>query len=117
MTDHDLEEALGICCGDTTAIRDHIHTTLRLLHLRREINSQDRGKGDGWARATEQIAEHLGGNLYGPMEAVYLHYLDRLDLIEHGSGIAGSWLTDLGEQVLEELNKRKPLDMIVASTE
>jgi len=30
-----------------------------------------------------------------------MHYLDSCDLIEHGSSVYGSWLTDRGKQALE----------------
>ena len=96
----EIEEALGICCGNTDATRDHIRTTLRLLKARSDANQTK--EPNGWENGTEALKTHLG-DLYEPMAAVYLHYLDRLDLIEHGSGIAGSWLTKRGVEVLEAL--------------
>ena len=115
MTDDELEDALGICCGNTDDMRNHIHKTLQLLHARREANyGPDRDSG-GWEKGTEALVAHLG-DLYSPMATVYLHFLDRLDLIEHGSGITGSWLSTAGDQILEALNRKAPLDAIVSIT-
>lgn len=97
MTDHELEEALGICCGETTDMQKHMHETLRILSLRYGIG--------GWDESIKLLHAHIG-NPYSPMGSVYLHFLDKLDLIEHGSGIAGSWLTTHGAEVLKELDKR-----------
>lgn len=120
MTDDELEAALGICCGNTTDMQDHIHKTLQLLANRSDANTPSRADGwdsraDGWDKGTEALKVHLV-DLYSPMGTVYLHFLDRLGLIEHGCGIAGSWLSSEGREVLEELNKRKPLDAIVEAT-
>lgn len=111
MTDHELEEAMGVCCGNATGMMNHIHRTLQILKNRHDANT-GKASDKAWEEHTKALAEHLGGETYSPMATVYLHFLDQLDLIEHGSGIAGSWLTDQGEQVLEELNKRKPLDAL-----
>ena len=35
------------------------------------------------------------------------HWLDSCELIEHGTNIAGSWLTDKGKQVYEAINRIK----------
>ena len=104
MTKEEIEGALGICCGNTDAMRDHLHKTLRLLAARSDANSGPSKTEDGWNKGTKALEAHLG-DLYGPMGAVYLHYLDRLDLIEHGCGIAGSWPTKRGRELLEALNK------------
>lgn len=116
MTDHELEEAMGVCCGNSTGMMDHIHRTLQIMQTRRDSNT-GKGSDKAWLEHTKTLADHLGGDTYSPMATVYLHFLDRLDLIEHGSGIAGSWLTAQGERVLEELNRRKPLDAIVEAAD
>ena len=95
---------------------NHIHRTLQIMKSRHDTNI---GKGSDreWDKHNRALAEHLGGDSYSPMATVYLHFLDRLDLIEHGSGIAGSWLTHEGERVLEELNRRAPLDAIAEASD
>lgn len=110
MTDHELEEALGMCCGNVRDTIDHIHMTLAILNDRHQADTKQ------WEHHTERLKVHLGGELYSPMVTVYLHFLDKLGLIEHGSGITGSWLDSDGEKILEELNRRKPLDRIVEAT-
>lgn len=99
--DEDIETMLGICCGDTDVVQQHLHTTLRLLNTR--LTDHSDGIPNGWDNATDRLEAHLG-DLYAPMASVYLHYLDRLDLIEHGCGIAGSWLTSKGVTLLKKLD-------------
>lgn len=52
---------------------------------------------DDWDKRTLQIET---GEQY-----IVAYLLDHLGLIEHGSSIWGSWLTDSGEEALEFLNK------------
>ena len=107
-----VEDKLGICCGATDRMRGHIHKTLAILRYRSDTNDTSAASGgsakerqDSWNDASVILRDHLGGDTYSPMATVYLHYLDRLDLIEHGSGIAGSWLTSEGREVLDELDR------------
>lgn len=104
MTEDEIENALGVCCGNTDAMQDHIHKTLQLLADRSDASSGSAKVKGGWEKGTEALKEHLG-DLYEPMGTVYLHFLDRLDLIEHGCGIAGSWPTKKGREVLVALNE------------
>ena len=41
------------------------------------------------------------------IEMLLLYTLDHFDLIEHGVGIGGSWLTDKGTQVREALRREE----------
>ena len=89
-----LEDELGICCGNTTEMREHLHKTLTIFALR---------GAEQWDRSVSLMDQHLGKD--SAMRTVYLHFLDKLDLIEHGTGISGSWLTNHGEKMLARLDK------------
>ncbi|MGD9726495.1 MAG: hypothetical protein AB7L09_02860 [Nitrospira sp.] len=111
-----IEDAIGACCGNTNDMVEHIYKTLQIMAKRSNDNRTLNDK-DLWAHNTMELTNHLGGDLYAPMATVYLHYLDRLNLTEHGSGIAGSWLTPDGYKLLEALNKRRPLDALMEAVD
>ena len=101
--DESLEDALGVCCGQTTNTIDHLHKSMQLIARRSAADTTALS-----AEVGKSLAEHLGGDLYAPMASIYLHYLERLDLAEHGAGIAGCWLTQKGKVILAELDKLNP---------
>lgn len=49
-----------------------------------------------------------------PAREIVGHWIDSLGLIEHGSGISGSWLTDEGKELLDAINsdKFKPTEIL-----
>lgn len=66
--------------------------------------SDDNRQGDtlpysesAWAKHTARLDAILGDGMLG---LSYLYTLDSHGLLEHGSSIGGSWLTDEGERVL-----------------
>lgn len=46
------------------------------------------------------------------VQMIVLGLLDRLELIEHGGSIGGSWLTPKGEAALSALNKEAETDFV-----
>lgn len=96
----EINDALGICCGETDIIRKHIHKTLKILAMRT-------GNEESWSRSVALLTAHFHRDQSVESHAmfyVYLHFLDKMDLIEHGCGIAGSWLTKHGEEMLAALD-------------
>jgi hypothetical protein len=44
-----------------------------------------------------------------PTNEVIAHWMDSKGLIEHGTGIGGSWLTDKGKEIYEAIKKLEDL--------
>jgi len=40
-----------------------------------------------------------------PSKEVIAHWMSSLDMIEHGTGIGGGWLTPKGNEILEEIER------------
>lgn len=60
---------------------------------------------DNWIRWDELVARHFGGDeAYGYF---VLQYLDRRGLVEHGTSIRSSWLTEKGKECLEAMEWRE----------
>lgn len=53
-------------------------------------------------RDTEQLVEVPDTEYYELM----LHLLDDKELVEHGTSVRGSWLTDRGKEIQAELRRR-----------
>lgn len=88
MPDPVVRVAETFCgCGNPEAAWQTVREYLHNFSLR----------GDDWDKRTLLLET---GEQY-----IVAYLLDHLKLIEHGSSINGSWLTDDGETVLEFLNK------------
>lgn len=56
----------------------------------------------------EEIKERDFNFIYdNELNETLAHWLDSFELIEHGSGIAGSWLTEKGKEVYQSITKLK----------
>lgn len=85
---HDvLVDDLGFCCGDMDAAY-----ALVLQYL--ELSAKERS----FYSLLEKTADEGRGVFFA-----LLYWLDKADLLEHGGGITGSWLTPKGEQLLEAM--------------
>jgi hypothetical protein len=69
------------------------------------------GSSDEIAELAHEILGHFGKpfderklKIYDKIEyEIIAHWLDSKELIEHGSSVGGSWLTDKGKELLEVL--------------
>ncbi len=99
MTEEEIVETLwsGLCgCGISENAVKLMFDVLTLLDTRpREGNADDH----------VAALESLLGSEEGGVFWWYLYFLDNLDLIEHGSGIRFSWLTEKGDAVLAYLKR------------
>lgn len=81
-------ELLGFCgCGDPDAALAYVADTLAKFAL-------PEGSYDAIA------AQFDGSGIPDGLSYFYLYRLDDLELIEHGSNIRGSWLTERGKNLL-----------------
>lgn len=81
---------LGLCgCGDPEESFDLVRNLLALAPYYQG------------PEVREEVASLCGNEA---AKHIVLSTLDRADLIEHGGGIDGSWLTDKGEWYLKALN-------------
>lgn len=106
MTDEQVQEIiyndLGFCgCGQPEVVLEFVHKALQLINQRAEADFD--------AASHTKINEHFrfkNDNLFYWMA---WYFLDRSDLIEHGIGVAASWLTEKGKAFLQYLDSH-PLD-------
>lgn len=93
---------LGWCgCGNPNVVLTQLRDTLQLLHDRSE--SRHEGK-NFWNAGTDKLYVHLELNTDKAwLGYIVLYILDKHGLTEHGSTIAGSWLTPEGLVLLEKL--------------
>lgn len=87
-------ESWSCACGDPESAYSTLRDLLRLMDSR----SKGRWELERW----KQIENYF--NTPGLMYFV-LYILDNMKLIEHGSSIGGSWLTERGQEVLDALNE------------
>lgn len=99
-----LEDVLGVCCGPTDDVLDHLFQTLKILKYRGDNVTHD----SEYHRTYEILDKHLGLDSNNPsLGYVYLYYLDQLRLIDHGCSIRGAWLSSKGLEVLEQLKESR----------
>ena len=101
----ELEDTLKICCGPTSDVLLHMLKTLQILKRRWDaIGGQGKTKDDAvYEKTYTEMDEHLGLIARPEVGYVYLYLLNSLDLIEHGTGIRGSWPTKAGLDILVKL--------------
>ncbi len=85
---------LGMCgCGDPEGAYNFLLNVLKLADRRAK-------QADGWVDLEAEVAAALRND--PDMAAhVLLHFLTERDVIEHGGSVGGSWLTDLGTQLVD----------------
>jgi len=89
-----IGDKLGICgCGDNSIVIDFLIAALKAIRKRCE---------PGWDRAEfEDVFRGNGDTGDTLFFWMALYFLDRSGLIEHGTSIRYSWLTDEGRDFLE----------------
>ena len=104
MTGDELAKALDPldCCGRNELIMEKLEKLLTILDSRVSIEggSSKEGWDSSWPALIELLGSQDGGDYW-----MWLHVLSHLELTEHGGGIAGSWLTHHGEEVLRALDE------------
>lgn len=88
----EIETIHWMCCGcgERDKMWTAIHNYLENFSL----------IGDDWTKRTIEL---VTGEQY-----FLAYYLDDIGLLDHGSGIGGSWITEQGGQVLEFLRTISP---------
>jgi hypothetical protein len=114
------EEIVGkVCHGDTHEDRilewfnfcgcGQPETMLTLLHaVLREFAKRHSGPDGEWEQSWRNIETLLHGKETPGLYYTYLNWMDGHELIEHGGGIGGSWLTDKGRAMLVVLDAWEP---------
>ena len=92
---------LGFCCGYPESTLNFLHDVLKLINARRLGNCGDKSN---WCTYTAEIDQKLGG-CDSPHYWIFWYWLDQAGLLEHGTGCAGSWLTQEGEDFLAALDR------------
>jgi len=80
-------EKIGLCgCGDPDSVMDKIRVLLKIIRDNKE----------------EQLQEAFGvSNIYDNELLLFMIYiLNDKDILEHGTGVGGSWLTEEGRMLL-----------------
>lgn len=75
------------CCGDPEQVLNSIH---EVLEFSRDLHNRDISETNCYVSGYTQFMWHA---------------LNDADLLEHGCGVGGSWLTEKGEILLEMLEK------------
>lgn len=92
-------EILNFCgCGSPISILDEV-----ILPL---LDEFDYGPYENFNRRTAEK-----GGISEPLIEFFLHYLDALDLTNHGSSVGGSWLEESGKMWREVLRRSKGMDV------
>lgn len=60
----------------------------------------------------QNIENHFTDTQYGIFQFV-AYYLDEIGIIEHGGGIGGAWLSDVGKQLRDLLNNVEDFETIM----
>lgn len=96
------ELELGFCgCGDPEGALSFLRDVLSIFELR--ILEGKSHWEEGTAQLWQKLA--LGHPEYGLLGLSYLYYLDSVGLLEHGTSIYGSWLSERGEEILQALRE------------
>jgi hypothetical protein len=91
---NELHELIPLCgCGDPSASMVYVAGILQAIKARSD-NQWDDASRERFASAMQLHDEH-------PAYWFVLYQLDHLGLLEHGSNVRGSWLTDKGKRALE----------------
>lgn len=90
-------------CGDPQGDLIFLRDILK-LYRDRAANGCDK-----WAEVTELIKVFLPWDCR--LADAYLKVLTSHDLLEHGSGVHGSWLTEKGQEILTLLENGIPDDL------
>lgn len=97
---------LGFCgCGDPEAALDLMRSILSAINSRSERNQQNDSTHEEWMTVSREIEKMIGMEQNPAVAWTYLYFLDGQGLLEHGSNITGSWLTDKGKEILALFNK------------
>lgn len=105
-----LHDDLNVCCGQTDDVLLHMLQVLRVFRARSDTfdkPSSDKEAKEAYDKTYAELDALLG--LSDPSRVavahVYLYHLDSADMIEHGSGIRGSWITERGRRTLASLEE------------
>ena len=88
---------LGMCgCGNPKEAYNFLRDILKICD-RRANHDDDKAP---WVNAQEEIAKLVAAN--PDLSAhVLLHFLTDKDVLEHGGSVGGSWLTSMGQQIVD----------------
>lgn len=93
---------LRVCCGATDDALMLIHQVLTTLQRRSE--ALDKKDDTAYNQTYAELDELLFYKERVGLFYCFYHFLDTLDLIEHGCGIRGAWLTRKGREMLTKLD-------------
>lgn len=91
---------MGFCdCGSKKGVAFMIRDILRAIENRtNNYDVMDTEKA--YELFDEEINEILGFSRENVVFEFILHTLNAVDILEHGSSVRGSWLTDYGREIL-----------------
>lgn len=95
---------MGFCdCGNSKGVSFMIRDILRAIENRtNNYDTMDTKKA--YELFYKELEKNLGFNKDSIAFEFILHILNSVDVLEHGSSIKGSWLTDYGREVLCAFN-------------
>lgn len=103
-------EKLNFCgCGSPWDVLYTIKKTLNIISKKKEFDYEDY-----WNKLRNSLNMMVDKNNFSVNEGVFqiiLNILNNSDVLEHGGGIGGSWLTDYGRELLEHLNSLSDEDL------
>ena len=111
MSEEEIQEIiyndLGFCgCGNPEVVLQFVHQALRLIKQRKE---------SGWNDDSNTAIEtHFRSEKDELFYWMAWYFLDRSKLIEHGTGVGGSWLTEKGEDFLQYLDTHSISEILKA---
>lgn len=101
-------EIMNLCgCGSPELTDDIIR---KLLKVRFDYKHNNMAYEERCGREKEIFNIEDEDILYGTVQ-FFLYVLDDKGMLEHGSSIGGSWITDLGEKYLYILDKHYELEI------
>ena len=96
-------EKLNFCgCGSPWDVLYTIKKILNVISQKKDYDYEDY-----WNKFRNSLNIMIDKNNFSVNEGVFqiiLNVLNNCDVLEHGSSIGGSWLTDYGKELLEHLN-------------
>lgn len=93
-------EILQFCgCGQPTEALKYVKEYLEILKMR-DTSAESNARDAQWTESYKLLDAKPVGEV-----TFVLYVLTMLDLIEHGSSVRGSWLTENGKELLEDLTE------------
>lgn len=109
LDDYFIHDLIGICgCGKPDWMRFLIRDVLKLYEWEHDTDNIVR-RSEEFREERKRKYEKVFGvkNIYdSPMALFVVYILNDKELLEHGTGIGGSWITELGRMCLTVLEEK-----------